>query len=535
LEWTVHEDLRAQGEAFGIRVRAPEGTVSAGSGGCGVVTFTVDAEPGRTWCGTIEFVPVSARDEGRPGPAVPAATLGVQGTPAWQASVASALDDLRALHVDVPALDLRYLAAGAPWFMALFGRDTLLSSWEGLIAGSDVSLDVLRSLARYQGVSFDGGTGEQPGRILHELRTGGAEVFGVASGRPYYGTVDASPLFVMLLAEAHRWGADDDAVRALLPAARAALDWCAEHGDVDGDGFVEYAADPGGLVNQGWKDSGDSMVHADGTFAPAPIALSEVQAYLWAARRGLADLEERLGDPARAPGLRADADALRAAFREAFWLAEHGLLAMALDADKRPLAVASSNMGHCLWAGILDDEVGRAVADRLGRPDMTTAWGLRTLGSAERAYNPLGYHLGSVWPHDTAIAVDGLRRYGHGALASRIAGGVLAAAEMFGWRLPELFAGFDADEVAVPVPYPVACSPQAWAAGVPLLLLRALLGLDPDVPRGRVRVDPRLPEGTSLTVRGIPLGKGHLALRVAGSEVEVLDAPAGLDVVVGDG
>jgi glycogen debranching enzyme len=527
--WTVTDTgLRAEQAGFGVEVEAKPADVAIEPG---TIIMTVDAAPGRPWHADLHVRCRSSRDRGRPSRARTTSTFALS-TPAtrWQAAVASAVADLDALCVDVPALDLAYLAAGAPWFMALFGRDTLISSWESLIAGTDVGLDVLASLARFQGTAFDGATGEQPGKILHELRTGGAEVFGVASGRAYYGTVDASALFVQLLAEAHRWGAPDEAVTGLLPAARAALAWCVEHGDIDGDGYVEYVPDAKGLGNQGWKDSGDAMVHADGSLAPAPIALAEVQAYAWGAQRGLADLEDRLGDPERAAELRRRADDLREAFQRDFWLPEAGLVAMGLDGDKRPLAVASSNMAHCLWTGMLDAQVGDAVARRLAEPDLAAAWGLRTLGAREAAYNPLGYHVGSIWPHDTALGVAGLVRYGHVDAAARLVDGLLAAAEAFGWRLPELFAGLDA---GVPVPYPLACTPQAWSAAAPLSLLRTMLRLDVDVPAGRIAVAPLFADDVVLTVTGIPVGAGHLDLRIRGTEVDVLAAPDGIDVVAG--
>lgn len=500
--------------------------------GDAAVVFTVDAEPGCPWRGAVVVRARAARDEGRSEAVTREPSLRVRSaTTKWPASVASALDDVRALAVDVGSPKLRYLAAGAPWYMALFGRDTLLSAWSTLVAGTDASLDVLRSLARYQGTTVDPETLEEPGRILHELRTGRTEVFGVASGRPYYGTVDATPLFVMLLAEAHRWGADDDDVRALLPAARAAVAWCRSHGDFDSDGFVEYDADPGGLANLGWKDSGEAMVHADGSFAEPPIALAEAQAYVWAALQGMAQLESRLGDPGRAPVLRREADRLRVAFHDAFWLQDQQLVAMALDRGKRPLMVPSSNIGHCLWAGILDADTGAAAGRRLCAPELRTAWGIRTLGSSATAYNPLGYHVGAVWPHDTAIGVAGLRRYGQDEAALEVADGLLSAAEGFGWRLPELYGGFDADEVPSPVPYPTACSPQAWAASVPLLLLRTVLGLEPDVPAGVVRLAPCLPDGVTLDVDGVPLGAGTLRVRVTGDHVEEADVPDGITVL----
>lgn len=449
----------------------------------------------------------------------------------WAHAVSSAIADRDALRVEVPELDLSYIGAGVPWYMALFGRDTLITALESAIGGSAVGLDVAESLARFQGRDTDGRTGEQPGRILHELRTGGASVFDVPSGTPYYGTVDASPLFVMLLGELHRWGADGDRLRELLPAARAAVDWCLDSGDVDGDGFIEYVPDEDGLTNQGWKDSGDAMVHADGSQATGPIALSEVQAYLYAALLDLARLEEELGASASATGLRERAATLRDDFTAAFWIPEQRVVAMALDGEKRPLAVPSSNMGHVLWAGILSEDIGALAADRLAQTDLLSGWGVRTLASSAAAYSPLSYHRGSVWPHDSAVCAAGLARYGRRDAAAQVTDGLLAAAERFEWRLPELFGGQGRDEVPSPVPYPEACSPQAWSTSVPLLLLRIALGLEPDVPAGVIRLDPALPDGLELEVGGIEVGEAPLALRARGRDIELLAVPDGLEVV----
>lgn len=541
--------LYADGGTFGVQVE-PSGPSRIEGG---MLTWLIDASPGKPWTAGVRIHPRKDRRPVTESLGSSAERAGVSsdgqapsgkpvlgGKPAlrvespathWARSTASALADISGLRIRVPDLGLSYIGAGAPWYMALFGRDTLLTAWSALIAGTEVALDVLEVLARYQGRRHDPTTLEQPGRILHEMRTGGASTFGLPPGQPYYGTVDASPLFVMLLGEVSRWGAQPERVAALLPAARRALEWCVTLGDLDGDGFVEYESDEGGLVNQGWKDSADSLVHADGSVASTPIALAEVQAYVWGAFRALADLEERFGDAGRGPGLRKQAADLRAAFQRAFWVPERGLVAMALDGGKRPLAVASSNMAHCLWSGLLDDWMGEAVAQRLMQPDLNATWGLRTLGSQERAYNPLGYHLGTVWPHDTGLAIAGLVRYGEVAGAVRLTQGLLTAAEHFGWRLPELFGGMDRTQVPYPVSYPVACSPQAWSAAAPLLLLRSMLRLNPDVPSGMVRVAPVLPPDVELRVHNIPLGTGSLDLHVQGTEVEVLDQPEGLEVI----
>ncbi|WP_243866109.1 glycogen debranching N-terminal domain-containing protein [Actinophytocola oryzae] len=408
--------------------------------------------------------------------------------------------DLGALRIDGPR---PYVAAGAPWFMTLFGRDSLLTAWMALPLDPGLALGTLRTLAESQGTRVDPATEEEPGRIMHELRRG-PDSAALLGGERYYGTADATPLFVMLLAQAWRWGVAEDAVRALLPAADAALSWVDGHGD-----FVTYRrATDRGLANQGWKDSPDAVNHADGRLATGPIALCEVQGYAYAAWLARAELAEAFGeDPTRH---RARAEALRTRFAERFWLPRHGWYAVALDGDGAPVDALTSNTAHCLWTGIATDEHAATLVARLSEPDMDTGYGLRTLASTMGAHNPMSYHNGSVWPHDTAIAVAGLMRYAHlpGAvdLAHRLAVGLLDAATAFGGRLPELYCGLPRTEFAPPVPFPTSCSPQAWASAAPLLVVRALLGLEPHVPHGTVTTDPRLPAHwgeITLTGRGI--------------------------------
>jgi glycogen debranching enzyme len=306
-----------------------------------------------------------------------------------------------------------------------------------------------------------------------------------------------------------------------------------EHGDIDGDGFVEAVPDGHGIENQGWKDSGDSMVHADGSPAAPPIALIEVQAYVHAAFLGLAELEERAGDAAAAGPLRERAKGLSARVEEAFWSERLGGLAMGLDAGKRPLEVASSNMGHALWGELLSPDVRARVAARVTAPDLFTSWGIRTLGADEVAYAPLTYHRGTIWPHDTAIVAHGLARAGADDALRRLAEEVLALAEQTEYRLPELLGGTSRDDLPAPVPYPVACNPQAWSAAAPLLLLRAVLGLEPDVPAGELRLAPMLPPGHSIEVTGLRIGPHELCVRAGpdGVEVDGADA-AGLRIVL---
>jgi glycogen debranching enzyme len=497
----------------------------------GVLTWEVDPAVGDRWTVELTIVPDPA-PTGHLGALVVRAPLRVHGSDhRWARAVDGAVADLASLRMEQDGT--RFTAAGAPWFMALFGRDALLTAFSALPLGTDDVLDILEALAARQGTRHDARSLEQPGRILHELRTGASGVFGLDPGEPYYGTADATPLFVLVLAEAARWGADPARVAALLPAARRAVTWCVEHGDVDGDGFVEAVPDEHGIENQGWKDSGDSMVHADGSHASPPIALIEVQAYLHGALLGLAELEERAGEAAAAGPLRERAKELTARVQEAFWSERLGGLAMGLDAEKRPLEVASSNMGHALWGELLSPDVRGRVAARVTAPDLFTSWGIRTLGSDEVAYAPLTYHRGTIWPHDTAIVAYGLARAGADEALRRLADEVLALAEQTEYRLPELLGGTSREDLPAPVPYPVACNPQAWSAAAPLLLLRAVLGLEPDVPAGELRLAPELPAGHTIEVTGLRIGSHELRVRVGpdGVEVDGADA-AGLRVVV---
>ncbi|MEV0765988.1 glycogen debranching N-terminal domain-containing protein [Nocardia sp. NPDC050435] len=438
--------------------------------------------------------------------------------------------DLGALRMDDPADGTTYVAAGAPWFMALFGRDSLLTSWMALLLDSELALGTLRQLAKIQGTREDPLTEEEPGRIMHERRHGPASDQ-VLGGHVYYGTADATPLFVMLLVECWRWGVDDQAVSELLPAADAALGWIDAYGDCDGDGFVEYQRKTDrGLANQGWKDSWDAINFADGHLADPPLALCEVQGYAYAARLGRADLAQSLGDNDTAARLRAQAATLKARFDEAFWLPREQCYAVALDGRKRPVDAVTSNPGHCLWTGIVEDERAAVLIERLGAADMDSGFGLRTLSSTAGRFNPMGYHNGSIWPHDTAIAVAGILRYRHlpGAVevAERLAGGLIAAILEFGGRPPELFCGFDRDVFGSPVPYPTSCSPQAWASAAPLLLLRSFLGLTPDVPARTLTVAPRIPERAgTIRLTDLRLGSATVAIEASGDNVKVEGLP----------
>jgi glycogen debranching enzyme len=417
--------------------------------------------------------------------------------------------------------------------MSLFGRDSLLTAWMALLVDPDLALGVLETLARFQGSDVDPRTEEEPGRILHEMRFGGAADRSLGGGSVYYGSIDATPLFVMLLGELRRWGLAPEVVERLLPHADRALAWIEQFGDRDGDGYVEYArANDRGLPHQGWKDSPDAVRSADGRVGRAPIALCEVQGYVYAAYLARAHFAREMGDDETFERYRGKATALRAAFNRDFWVDEHGWLAMGLDRDKEPLDALASNMGHCLWTGILDEDKARLVAARLVGPELFSGWGVRTLATNMTGYNPLSYQNGSVWPHDNALAAAGLMRYGFVEEAQRVIGAQLDAAGAFAGRLPELFTGLDRDEFPVPVAYPSSSSPQAWSAASPLLFLRTLLRFDPWIPAGKLWLAPALPPWVDrLRLERIPLLGGRINVEVDGSEVKVEGLPGEVELV----
>jgi glycogen debranching enzyme len=433
--------------------------------------------------------------------------------------LATSAEDLGSLRIfDREHPERAVLAAGAPWFMTLFGRDALLTSGMLLPLGPQLALSTLRTLADLQGTKEDDLTEEQPGRILHELRSGMDASLAIGGADIYYGSVDATPLFVMLLGELRRWGLARDDVDALLPHADRALEWIETYGDRDGDGFVEYQRRTDrGLVNQGWKDSFDGITFASGAIAEPPIALAEVQGYAYAAFLARAHFARELGDDELAEHWADKARTLKRRFNEEFWLPDRGYYALGLDRDKKPIDSLASNMGHCLWAGVVDEDKAGAVAAHLMSPEMFSGFGVRTLGTSMGAFNPMSYHNGSVWPHDNALVAAGLMRYGHVEAAQRVAVAMLDAATSFGYHLPELFCGFDRSEFDPPVPYPTSCSPQAWAAAAPLHVLRTLLRLDPWVPFGRLWCAPELPPSLlPLRLERVQLAGAVVAIDVRG-------------------
>ena len=439
------------------------------------------------------------------------------GDPRLDALVVNSTGDLAGLRIEDQKHPRRVLlAAGAPWFMTVFGRDSLLTSWMLLPLDPRVARSTLEVLAQDQGRVVDPRTEEEPGRILHEVRSGLTEEPGGEEDTVYYGTVDATPLFVMLAGELLRWGAPETDLTALRRNVDRALRWIDDYGDADGDGFVEYErATDRGLVNQGWKDSFDGITYDSGAIAEAPLALAEVQGYVYAALLAGARIADAAQDGERAHELRSRAADLKRRFNDRFWLPDRGYYALALDAEKRPVDSLASNMGHCLWTGIVDEEHAGQTASALMSPEMFSGFGIRSLSSKAGAYNPMSYHNGSVWPHDNAIVAAGLRRYGFASEANQVALALLDAADSFDGHLPELFCGFGRDEFEVPVPYPTSCSPQAWAAAAPLLLLRTVLGLDVDAPAGVVHVDPKVPESLlPLSVEQLHVGGQLLGVQV---------------------
>jgi glycogen debranching enzyme len=446
--------------------------------------------------------------------------------------------DLHLLLTETPDGVIPY--AGIPWYVAPFGRDSLITALQVLPFEPEVARGTLRLLGRYQATIDDAFTDQEPGKIFHEYRRGELAACREIPFVPYYGTVDATPLFIMLLAEHLRWTGDIDLARELWPAAERALAWMTAPGRGDRPGYLVYERrSPVGLEHQGWKDSHDAIMHASGELAPPPIALIEAQGYAYAAWLSAAELAVALGRGDLAPAYRERAERLRERVETDFWMADEEFYALALDGRGRPCRVISSNPGHALWTRIVSRGRAEAVSQRVMAEDMYTGWGLRTLSAGERLYNPMSYHNGSVWPHDTAIVAVGMLRYGLVEPFMALMTGLFQAVHHFeGFRMPELFCGFSRVSGHGPTRYPVACSPQAWSAGVVFQLVAAMLGLAPDAAEKRLTLDrPRLPPWLSwLEIRGLRLAKARLDLRVSqgqeGAAVELLAREGHAEVVV---
>jgi glycogen debranching enzyme len=440
------------------------------------------------------------------------------GNDIFNEAVRRSVSDLYMLMTDTELGAYPY--AGIPWYSTAFGRDALITAMMMLWMDPAVARGVLRYLALNQARASDPDADAEPGKILHEVRHGEMAELREVPFRRYYGSVDATPLFVMLAGDYLRRTGDVGAVQALWPHIEAALHWIDSYGDRDGDGFVEYhRMTQTGLANQGWKDSHDSIFHADGTMAQGPIALVEVQGYAYRARRAAARIAARLGDHERAESLRSQAEALRVRIEHAFWCDEIGTYALALDGAKQPCRVRSSNAGHLLLAGVASRERAGRVAEQLLGSAFFSGWGVRTVGAGEARYNPMSYHNGSVWPHDNALIGMGLGRYGLRHQAARILNGLFDAATYIDLRrLPELFCGFPRRRGQGPTFYPVACIPQAWSAAAPFALLQACLGIEFDPERRTVCFDrPVMPSFTDrIKLTGLSVGGARIDVLLQG-------------------
>lgn len=445
--------------------------------------------------------------------------------------------DMQMMIIGNPEVNYPY--AGVPWFSTVFGRDGIITALQMLWLCPWIAKGVLQYLAETQARDLDPAIEAEPGKILHEMRRGEMAAVGEIPFGRYYGSVDSTPLFIMLAGAYYERTGDQELLHQLWPHIELALEWIDKFGDVDGDGFVEYAQrSPKGLVQQGWKDSNDSIFHADGTSAEAPIALCEVQGYVYAAKLAAARLSDMLGDKEKGSARESEAEKLRETFEEAFWCDELSTYALALDGHKRPCRVRTSNAGHCLYAGIASSDRGRLVAETLLGADSFSGWGVRTVAAGQARYNPLSYHNGSIWPHDNSIVASGLAKYGCKDMAGRILLGMLDASR---WadlgRLPELFCGLDRCRREGPTLYPVACSPQAWAAGAGFLLVQSCLGVSIQDTQNRILFDhPYLPQGIpQLWIKGLRGSKGSVDILIEGRNdavrVEVMDQQGEIEVV----
>jgi glycogen debranching enzyme len=484
------------------------------------ITFRVQLQPRTQWSVSVDVQASARLSEAGTREAREAATLSQAEVDEWVATAPRLIgswDPLKQIYrrslVDMAALRFKtgivpgaLPAAGLPWFMAVFGRDSLITSYQAIPYAPELAASTLRALALFQGRIEDPFRDEEPGKILHEIRLGEMTAFEERPHSPYFGSADSTMLFLIVLEEYVRWTGDRGLAHEMERQARAAISWIDKYGDRDGDGYVEYERrnKETGLENQCWKDSWDSIAFADGTLAPTPRATCELQGYVYDAKMRTARLARDVwGAASWAKQLETEAAELKRRFNKDFWIPERGFFALALDGQKRKVDSLTSNIGHLLWSGIAETDKASSCVKHLMSDALFSGWGVRTMASSESSYNPIGYHVGTVWPHDNSIIAWGLRRYGYRAEAARISRAMLEAADLFNGRLPEAFGGYDRATTHFPVEYPTACSPQAWATGAPLLLIRALLGLDSDGVH--LIVDPAIPE---------PLGR-----------IELLDVP----------
>ena len=501
----------------------------------GRITFDVNLPPGAEWHGCNEFVliendhvraPVRScfdKADETPFDALQRDWLGratslTSGNEDLYRLYRQSVEDMGALrlHDHDSSGDLWVPAAGVPWFVTLFGRDSLLVGLQNTLVNPGFALGALKKLAEFQAAEVDDWRDAEPGKIPHEIRFGELAHFHLIPHTPYYGTADATPLYLIVLHEAWKWLGDASLLREYRDVALRCLDWIDGYGDLDRDGFQEYQTrSKQGYENMGWKDSGDACVYPDGTPVRQPKALCELQGYVFDAWMRMAEVFDALGEPQRASNLRSKAADLKSRFEQCFWCEDIGYYAFMLDPEKQPVRTIASNAGHLLWSGIVSRHHAALVVKRLFEPDMWSGWGVRTLSARNPAYNPYSYQLGSVWPHDNGIIALGAKRYGFADEAARIARDISEAASYFvSYRLPELYGGVQRGPGTFPVQYSAANVPQAWAAGGVFHLLQAILGLQADAPNHRLNIDPQLPHWLpDLRLSGLTVGQAKVDLR----------------------
>ncbi|MBE4908471.1 amylo-alpha-1,6-glucosidase [Bacillus luteolus] len=463
----------------------------------------------------------------------------------WDSSITKVKTDFEPLQrlIDRGIGDLRVLltdlgygkfpVAGLPWFGVPFGRDSLIAALQMLPFNPVVAKGTLLTMASQQGTKVDPWRDEQPGKIMHEIRYGELANTNQIPFTPYYGTIDATPLFLVLLTQYVRWTGDLEIVTTLNDNIEAALNWIDHYGDRDGDLFIEYHQESSkGIANQGWKDSGDSIVHRNGDYAKTPIALSEVQGYVYQAKMELAEIFDTLGNGEKAKVLKEQASSLREKFEEAFWMNDLNYYAIALDENKKQVGTITSNPGHVLFSEMLSPERVNSVVEMLVSPKMFSGFGIRTMGADEAGYNPMSYHDGSIWPHDNSLILLGMSKLQKSEEANTVMQGLIDASSYFEYdRLPELFCGYE-KSIGKAVKYPVACSPQAWAAGTPLVFVQSMLGLFPNSMKKQITISPNLLKPMNeLEVSNLSIGEGLLSLRVTREGIEILENTTGYKVI----
>ena len=463
-------------------------------------------------------------------PTVRPSTLVTTGDSRLQRALESSAWTFEALTVQEPRTGISFLAAGAPHFLALFGRDALFASILSMVADPRRTLETIEILASYQGKDRHPLTLEDHGRILHELRIGDMGVFDLDPGTAYYGSIDATPLFVVAMSEALCWGISPSQLEPLLPMARSAIAWCRAH--TDKFGFIQSVPHDGGIANQNWKDSGDSIVRPDGSVVQGATSPVEVQGYFHQALYGLAELESAFGNRSEAAALFNEAETFAERFHQHFLVDEPCLVALALDASGEPIPVRASNVGHLLGTDLITDELAGRLVDRLFSEEEFSGWGVRTLAASEAAYNPLGYHVGSVWPHDNAVLLRGLAHRRFDSQTRRLAAALVELAVAERHQLPELLGGFPRTQIPEPVPYPASARPQAWAAAVPYQIVTALLGLQPEIHHNRVRIHSVLKDDQRIKISRLRLGERMIDIDARGSDATVSGDIDGLTISV---